>query len=107
MSKPRRALPKRSNKPVSLRQTDNTNQGNGRLGASEAGESVSIVTLSDMSTPGTGRLSALSADSHVVKIDVEGLETAALPGARKWAVCSSVVEHITIEISDATRVNQA
>ena len=91
---------------VSLQETEITNQGNSQISASDAGESVSSVTLSDMFTPGIGHLSALSTDAHIVKIDVEGLEAAVLLGARKW-ICSSVVEHIIIEFSEATRLNKA
>jgi FkbM family methyltransferase len=91
---------------VSLQETDTTNQGNGQISASDAGESVTSVTLSDMFTPGTGHLSALSTDAHIVKIDVEGQEAAVLLGARKW-ICGSVVQHIIIEFSEATRLNKA
>lgn len=98
------AVTDRSGEYVVLKETAETNQGNGQIVA-DGGETkppgvygvdyVGSVTLSDVFW---GR------DAFIVKIDVEGRENEVLAGARKW-ICSSTVKHIIIEISDVTKSN--
>jgi FkbM family methyltransferase len=99
-----------SGQHVVLKETDATNQGNGQIVSTTSGTTLGTtsgvngvygvdyatsVTLSDA-------LSGINA--FIVKIDVEGHEGAVLQGARDW-VCGNVVQHLIVEVSDATKKN--
>lgn len=92
-----------SGQRVVLRETDSTNQGNGQIVSAALGDAYGVygvdyatsVALSDV-------LSGV--DAYIVKIDVEGHEGEVLQGARDW-ICGSVVRHVIIEVSDATKKN--
>lgn len=87
-----------SNAAVALRATHSTNQGNGQI--------VALGTSKEMHLVDTVRLDDLHLQEPValMKIDVEGFETAVLDGARTL-ICAHQVHAIVLELSDATRQN--
>ena len=87
---------------VSLTETHHTNQGNGQMRSARADVSgvygvdySETVTLDD----------AIHEDVLLLKIDVEGFESAVLDGAQRL-VCEFTVRFITIEFSETTAKNQ-
>ena len=86
-----------SNAAVALRATHSTNQGNGQIVSGETKEMhlVDTVRLDDLH---------LQEPVALMKIDVEGFETAVLDGARAL-ICAHQVHAIVLELSDATRQN--
>ena len=92
---------------VALRETDAHNYGNGQVQSSgrvdgvEYAETVTLNSVLLFSSSAT----TTPVDAFIVKIDVEGLETNVLAGAREW-ICSRRVQHVMMEFSDATRANR-
>lgn len=95
---------------VALRETDAHNYGNGqvqsgRVPAESGVEYAETVTLNSVLLFSSSATTTPAVDATIVKIDVEGLETNVLAGAREW-ICSRRVQHVMIEFSDATRANR-
>lgn len=100
------AVAPRSGARVILHSTHPTNQGNGKISAkgpspfemqgSYGEHYVETVALSDV----------VHSDVFLLKIAVEGFESAVLDGARKL-LCQHVVRFVVIEFSPDTRVNPA
>lgn len=94
-----------SGQHVVLKETDATNQGNGQIVSTTLGvNGVNGVYGVDYATSVTLSDALSGINAFIVKIDVEGHEGAVLQGARDW-VCGNVVQHLIVEVSDATKKN--
>lgn len=91
-----------ANEQVTLKETHHTNQGNGHMSSSNLKEGiygidyVNTITIDDVLKEYNKVL--------LMKIDVEGLETAVLDGA-KHIITNGIIKFIVMEFSPETRTN--